>query len=275
MKNILFPTDFSHAASHALDFVVYLAQANDSDVTLLHVYSSPYVDPYMSAETIGIILQESKNQAETRMKDLKEELAVKHPWLKVSTRVQHGFVVETIVGVADEVNCDYIVMGTKGATNLIDRVVGSNTFGVIEKAKCPVWSIPENIHIKEVKTVMYATDYSGDERNSIEKVLGFSKLMGAQTKVVHFHELYEPNIGHADQAHKNILKEQFRAEDISFINLTRNDATDGIEQYIENQKPDVLALAMHDRGFWSGLFHSSTTRHFALTAKSPLLVIHK
>ncbi|MDZ4757737.1 MAG: universal stress protein [Bacteroidota bacterium] len=275
MENLLFPTDFSKAAAHAMDFAIYLAQANDSALTILHVYGSPYVDPYMSPETIGAILRESHSQSETDLKNLKEELAVKHPWLKVSTRVEHGFVVEATLQVAEEINCDYIIMGTKGASGILDKIIGSNTFGVIEKSKCPVWSIPITAHIKEFKTVMYATDYSGDEVASIQQILNFSKLVGAETKVIHFHELFEPNISDADKVAKTNLQGRFKGENISFINLTRLDTNEGIEQYIENQNPNVLALAMHRRGFWSNLFHSSTTRHFALTSKIPVLAIHK
>ncbi len=275
MKNLLFPTDFSKPAEHAMDFAVYLAQANDSEITILHVYGSPFVDQYMTPETISAIMHESKIKSETDIKNLKEELSVKHPWLKVNTRVEHGFVVDATLKVAEELKCDYIIMGTKGASGIFDKIIGSNTLGVIEKATCPVWAIPGSTHIKEIKTVMYATDYIGDDIAAINQILKFSKLVGAETKVVHFHELYEPNISDADNYRKMNLQDHFKAENISFINLNRDGVTEGIETYVENQNPNVLVLAMHKRGFWSSLFHSSTTKHFALSSKIPLLTIHK
>ncbi len=275
MKNLLFPTDFSKAAEHALQFAVNLAKANNSSIHILHVYPSPYIDPYMSPETIGAIIHESQTQGELQLKNIKHELEIKNPWLKVDTAVMHGFVGDIVLQIADETKCDYIVMGTKGASGIIDKIIGSNTFALIQKAKCPVWAIPEDSSISQIKTIMYASDYNGDEIDSIKQLLNFAKLVGAEIKVVHFHELYEPNISDADQVARQKLEEHFKSENISFTNLNRGDVNEGIEQYIESKNPDVLALAMHTRGFWSNLFHSSTTKHFALTSKIPVLAIHK
>ncbi|MDZ4758352.1 MAG: universal stress protein [Bacteroidota bacterium] len=275
MKNILFPTDFSKSANHALEFAVYMAQMGNKSLNILNVYMTPKVsDEAVTDDVYKTQLAESKKNAHHNIQNLKEELAVRHPWLTVHTHIEYGFIAETILAYAENTQCNYIVMGTHGAKGFLDNILGSNTLAVIENAKIPVWAIPLQSKIEEIKTITYASDYEGDEIPIITQVLDFATLFEIDTHVIHIHEEYEPEITPSEQI-TDILKAHFEGKRITFRTINRKDAVEGLEQYIINQKPEVLALARHERGFWSNMFHRSFTKHFAHASKTPILILHK
>lgn len=275
MKTILFPTDFSANAQHALGFAIYLAQQASARLCVQHVYMTPIVDaPHATSSMIASLVEAAKEQAEKNMSEFLTGLELKHPWLKFESFVEHGFVVENVIAKAEEIKCDYIVMGTRGASNLIDKMIGSNAQGVIEKSKCPVFAIPDKAKSDEIKSVLYAADYEGDEKEKIREVLDFAKFFGAEVHVLHIRDRDEPEVfsskGIADR-----LKEAFEGEQITFRNLVRDDVKEGLDVYIENQRPDVLVLATHRRNYFESLFHRSITKHFAQSSKTPILALHK
>lgn len=275
MKSILFPTDFSANAKHALGFAVYLAQQAQARLCVQHVYMTPIVDaPHATSSMIASLIEAAKEQAEASMKDFLADLGHQHPWLNCESYVEHGFVVDNVLARAEAIKCDYIVMGTRGATNLIDKLIGSNAQGIIEKAKCPVWAIPEKAKSDEIKSVLYAADYEGDENEKIREVLTFANYFKAQVHVLHIRDRDEPEI-FSSKGIAERLKDTFDGEPISFRNLVRDDVKEGLDVYIENQRPDVLVLATHRRNYFESLFHRSITKHFAHSSKTPILALHK
>jgi hypothetical protein len=59
----------------------------------------------------------------------------------VDCRLQGGNPAPEILGVADEVGCDLIVMGTHGRTGLARLLLGSVAEQVVRKAACPVITV--------------------------------------------------------------------------------------------------------------------------------------
>jgi nucleotide-binding universal stress UspA family protein len=274
MKTFLFPTDFSANADHALDYAVYGAQASNGKIIILNVYFAIAPDIHLSPTMMQELIDEARRQSEKSMTALSDALQIKHPWLQFETRCEHGFAVDNICGLAEAEKVDYIVMGTKGASNMLDKMIGSTASAVIQAAKQPVWVIPQSAKEKQINQILYAADFEGEEKKTIEQVLDFATCFEAETHIVHITEEFEPHIENAAKQ-MELLKETLHGSNVTFRNLNRADAEEAIETYIQNQQPDVLVVAPHQRGYWASLFHQSMTRHFTLTSKIPLLAIKK
>ena len=77
--------------------------------------------------------------------------AIRHPenaawtWNSVT---RSGSVVETILGVADEIGADLIVMGTQGNQGFLDALRGSTTEQVLRRSLSPLLAVPERRRFK-------------------------------------------------------------------------------------------------------------------------------
>ena len=129
IRRILFPTDFSPAASAAFDYAERLAASTGAELLVLHVQQDlPTVGPVCDVDR----------------KTTRQLHAVKSsfPELKIEYVVYSGAPGEAICWVAQERRCDQIVMGTHGRTALINLLMGSVAEHVVRHARCPVLTVP-------------------------------------------------------------------------------------------------------------------------------------
>jgi nucleotide-binding universal stress UspA family protein len=277
MKTILFPTDFSKNAYHASLYAGMLAKLCNSNLVFLHVHHIPMFpesnDPTDISNTISINEKIAHEQLEALAKKFSEDLDF--PTDRISQRVEYGFVNTKIVETASSINADAIVMGTKGATDLLDKWMGTNAQEVMNEADCPVFTIPKNVPFDTPKSILYAADFKEDETAATQKLLDIAKPLGAECKVIHIHEPFEPNIGHIFDETIKELETKFSNENVTFKDLHRDDIIEGLETYIKTHSPDLLALAIHEKSFFSKIFGTSITQHFIQEAKLPILTFRK
>ena len=76
------------------------------------------------------------------------------------TITDYDFFIESIRKVVDEKHIDLIVMGTKGASGIERKILGTNTADVITKVKCNTLAIPENAEFIAPKEIAFPTDFS-------------------------------------------------------------------------------------------------------------------
>lgn len=277
MKTILFPTDFSTNAIHASQYAGMLARRLNAKVVLLNIYSVPTVSEYQLPYEIENFIMQNRKDAEKNLQDFTAKF-IKNTSLapdRISQMVEYGFVGDKINEIAKQVSADCIVMGTKGASNAIDKWLGTHSQKVMKNANCPVWIIPENAAINYPQNILYAADFKEDEVLATQKILEFSKPLEATCNVVHIHDYFELNVGHAVQEMVHYLEDEFEKEDVNVHNVNRTDIIEGLETYIRTHKPDVLALAIHEKSFLSKIFDVSVTKHFVQEAKLPILTFKK
>ena len=279
MKTILFPTDFSENALHAAQYAAMIAKRLDAEMVLLHSYSMPIpmISEYqLTYDAESYVLQNGK-EAEKNLELFTAKLIDKAniPPPQITQMVEYGLVSDIIIDTAKKINADLIVMGTMGASNIIDRWIGTNAEIVMESAECPVWIIPENTPLNIPHLIMYAADFKEDEFLATHKILDIAKPLGATCKVVHIHEYFEMNVNQTIQEKVSDLEAEFENDDITFKDINREDIVEGLETYINTHKPDVLALGVYEKSFLSKIFDSSISKHFVLEAKLPMLIFRK
>jgi nucleotide-binding universal stress UspA family protein len=153
MKNVLVPIDFSSATAHVLDVVRQLATAFGAKVHIVHVHQIlptlpttplgygtigvPDVMPMPTEEALSAVPNEEEIR---RLEAQKTEIA--GAGLEVSAHHATGDVVDEILGRADAIHADVIVMGRHGHSAMYNLLVGSVTEGVLKRARCPVLLVP-------------------------------------------------------------------------------------------------------------------------------------
>ena len=128
---IICATDFSPAATHAMEFAISLAEEYRAHLTLLHVLEGRLpTTPQFAVES-----------AERRLRQaLPIEVDLR---FKPEIVVETGSVADRIVSLTGELSADIIVMGACGAGSLAQWAshFGSMAHKVISLASCPVLTV--------------------------------------------------------------------------------------------------------------------------------------
>jgi nucleotide-binding universal stress UspA family protein len=277
MKTILFPTDFSENAVHASRYAGMLMKLLDANIVLLHAYHVPMVPAFNASFEMADPISDTENTVKEDLKAFAVEFmrSSNIPVERVTQQIEYGFAAEKTIEVAKEINADLIVMGTEGASDMIDKWIGTHAQEVMKTSECPVFIIPNNVPIDFPERILYAADFKDDEIHAVQKVLDIAKPLGATCKVVHIHEEFEPNIGHIVEETIRELETKFKADNVTVQQFRRDDTIEGLETYMKTYEPDVLVMAIHEKSFLDSIFSSSKSQYFIQEAKIPMLTFKK
>ncbi len=146
MKNILVPIDLKVDTSKVLDYAIELAQSGNMKLWLLHV-AAPNPDfvgyeagPQYIRDARANILREEHGKLQEMVARLATAGIEAQPLLVM------GATVETILGEAQRLNADLIVMGTHGRRGLSKAFIGSTCDEVLRANRFPVLVVPTPLH---------------------------------------------------------------------------------------------------------------------------------
>ncbi|MCP9767044.1 universal stress protein [Lacihabitans sp. LS3-19] len=264
MKTILFPTDFSPNAVHASKFAAELARKLDAKLILLHCFTVPASFENMISNDIANSIQLVEEVVTNNLKSFTLELLKDSglPEVQVQQVVDYGFVTDGILVTAKKYKVDFIVIGTKGASNFLDKWIGSTTINIVHKALCPVWVVPEKASLDFPSKILYAADYKENEVIATSFMIDLDRLLGTSTTVVHVKDYFDQEIQSKDQKITDKLEQVFEMEDIVFEDIIHLHIIKGLENYIKRYQMDVLAMAIHDKSMFTKLFNTSVSNHF-------------
>ena len=284
MKSILVPTDFSESAQHALKFAFLLGE-NVSVKIFVFNWTEILIPTSTPQHMYKELYEEQKQVKYTQLKSDTDQLLAKINVSNQSLNIEYvigdgsGLEEALLKSVTDN-NIDVVVMGTLGASGLTKLFVGSNTAKIIEKAQVPVIAVPANLQFGPIKKIGYASDLN-DVKNEIGELVQFAQLFNASIEIFHvyptfpvFFEVTQPNVDKL--VAELVQKYPGQKFTINVIQTYKdNDIVYGIEKYIKDFKPDILAMFTLKRTFWDKLFDASKTEEVAFNTNVPLLTLKK
>lgn len=277
MKRILVSTDFSPCATNALDFALQSAKILKAELTLLHVFD---VTGYIYPDTVGADIeyrQSMLDEVNDRLSVLKNKVKMEEDFT-VFTTVYEGNVTEGILQTIDDLDSDFIVMGTLGASGLKEKLIGSETATIIGKSKVPVLAIPGEYQWKKPEEILLATNYFEDEPIILDFLFELAYLFSANMNAVVFTSNEDKAVvivEHTQNAfdYERMFRERYKVEKFTVKELLGEEFEETLEEYIDQNKIDILAMVTHKRTFLNRLFHPSMTKRMSYHTKIPLLVL--
>ena len=268
-KKILIPIDFSECAINALQYGIHFAQSTEAKLVLLHAYHVP-----MPAAEAGLtidttisddFIEEGKEQMEKLYKQFPELSQLSEPY-----EIKMSFAADAIVDTAREVHADLIIMGTHGANNAVDELVGSNTLHVVKKCEIPVLAIPANYTGVKINDLLFSYDYlSISNKAVIQPLIDFTLAFGAKLHVMHITDkldkLHQGAIGEA-----RLLEQYLKGIPHTYKMAEGEHVETGILEYIDSHEIDVLAVMPRKHNLFERLFQSSVTKQLIHHSNIPL-----
>lgn len=155
---ILVPTDFSYAADRALAYAVQLARRQHARIALLHVIASAVI-PDVFLTSIRMDLPQIAELSEEHLARLARRMGIRPKHQRVRT----GRAAEEILGFAEEIEADLIVIGSRGHGAFERMLIGTTAERVVRQARCPVLVVP----LPEIKRAARPLDSKGGRPRAI------------------------------------------------------------------------------------------------------------
>ena len=134
---ILWPTDFSETASHALSYAIEMANLYQVGLKIVNVVEQPIGDE--SFMILAITPEElAKSMEETAAKRMQEILHGLNTHLPVTTVIRRGDPIEQIVAEANGHDVGMVVIASHGRTGISHFLHTNVAEAVANQAKCPV-----------------------------------------------------------------------------------------------------------------------------------------
>jgi nucleotide-binding universal stress UspA family protein len=137
-NRILVPLDGSIRAEAILPHVEALAQRFTASIVFLQVVEPPKITGYegFDPQLYQQELEELSRQATTYLKGVEGKLSNKN--IAVSSRIEHGSVVGSVLSVAEELDVGLIAMASHGRSGLSRVFYGSVAAGILQRVDRPL-----------------------------------------------------------------------------------------------------------------------------------------
>lgn len=273
MKKILLPTDFSDNSWAALVYAVKLFEKFECQFYLLHTITNnaSSLTNYSTDK-----LNAAKEKATINLNNLKmkaEELGtpLKH---KFEIILSFYYLDDCINYSAKKHEIDYTFIGTKGATNMKELFLGSNTTRVIQNTKiCPTIVVPENYPFVELNQITILSDLNHPmNKELLSPVNQLAK--DKQSKINLLHISKNEELSYSESQELDSLKSNLNNYD-TYFNLYTNSSNKQniVNDFIKDTNTNLLVLLYYKKDFLEKIIHKSLITIISQNPKIPMLII--
>ena len=170
-KKILFPTDFSDSANHALRQAVDLALVHKATLFIFHAILLHTDDPQQLKNQLKDYLDQLEKETMESLKTKSDELKGRGVAVEISTERS----VSPFEAIMDKVNTlypDLIVMGTHGRSGFGKLLLGSVAEKVLRHAPCHVMTLRSDSATAEgyggFQRILVPVDFTDHSRRALE-----------------------------------------------------------------------------------------------------------
>ena len=273
MKTILIPIDFSENADRTLAAAKALATPSETQLLILHAYQPPVPD--LTIPSGAGLVPLPPDLEETFRKRLEEYVAAaRTQGYRAEGIWSVGGIHPAVFDAIRQHNPDMVVLGRSGTGGFLDRLLGSSATHIGLDATCPVLIIPPQATPKKFKEIVYATQLEYDENEILRRAFPLFEQLGGRVSFIKINSDAQPNIQSDEQYREQIIGE-FSVMKEDFVVRTHDSVLQGIEDYCDEIKADLLVMSTRRRGFLEAFItNPSITKKMIIDTHIPLLVYH-
>lgn len=270
MKTILYATDYSESSIAALKYAYNMSLKINTKLLAVHVFDFPKTISSREED----ISKELLTGHQTKLTDFCEEhLAWESDNAPVKTEViVNPSIVHGIVEKAKEVQACLIIMGMKGTSRLRTMIMGSTTRDLIENAPYPVLTIPKDISYKQIKTMVYASDFQSQDLGAINRLVEIAEPLGAKVKIIHVSPIEHSVEEGQRKVNEEKLNKYVKYHNMELYVSYSNDIFTELQTYLTKNNADVVAmLERESSSYGKKLFYKSLVEKMKVAGEIPLM----
>ena len=285
-RHILLPVDFSVHSEKACKMAVNIAGKLQIKLVLMHCYinpvihSVPFSDVYAYDSSIIARMEYSEENANKEFQKFVTKMAAeigRDKWKSVAPEyiIKSGYPDEDILAFAGKYSPELIVMGS-GGSDAPYGTLGSIATDIMYNGTVPVMIVPEDTPegtLNNFSNVLYATNFDEKDFASLDKLMKLLKPFNIKLKCVH---VGQPKGDGWDLARlegmKDVLHEKYKNFEFECSLIVGTQIPESLENYINQEKVDIISLTTHKRNMITRLFNPSLAKRMIFHTNTPLLV---
>jgi nucleotide-binding universal stress UspA family protein len=213
------------------------------------------------------------------MKTFKESVVSVYKSINIKTELMEGDAVESILEFAKDSSIDLIIMGTKGAGKVKERLVGTVAAAVTARSKVPVLVVPGEYEIEKPDGILFATNHFEKNTKALDPIIEMAKLFSASVHAVVFVDIDKADAadylekGRKLDEYMQFLKKTYPGITFMAELIEGKEFESAIELYHTVHETDMAAMVTYSKGFWEKILHKSATRKMIYHSHIPVLAI--
>ncbi len=289
IRTVVAPTDLSALAGHAVVRASLLAAELGARLSLQHVVNAGALDALrhlLDADSAGLqekLLDEVRGEVEALAAEMHKRHGVT-PELHLAV----GGVLGEIVGHAEAIDADLLVMGARGAGFMRELLIGSTTERVLRKSVRPMLVVKQIAH-EPYRRVLVPVDFSARALEALE----FAQRVAPQAEFVLLHAFEVPFEGKlryagVEENALSALRVNARREAGAQMNelvaragldenrvrriVVHGEATTQILEQEQEQDCDLIVIGKRGHGLLGEMLLGSVTKHVLARSTADVLV---
>ena len=298
-RPVLVGLDGSENAEKAMWWAVDIAVASGRTLRLLASYALPvimgigasagYMPPVLSSEDV----HEADVKHRALVESMKAKVVAAHPSLVVETFLEQGSPALALLKAADD--CSMIVLGTRGIGGAHALLMGSTSYAVAHRAKCPVALVPETsdrtgtgkviVGVDGSTNAMIAANWAADLASVVHRPLELVTawhypyaVMAPEMGPMSAPDIEELRLAMLRDAKSLVgrVKDRIVAEHAVAppieVNLYEGSATDSL---VDSSRPsDIVVVGSRSHSVLASVLLGSTALGVAHRSKGPVVIVH-
>lgn len=275
MKYVIIPTDFSPAATNAMNYGVQLAKDVGAEIILLHVYQVPLTATEASVMITETGIERLRRDAEQNLNRVKEKVEAMAESCKVSTELRLGNTVAELELFCRKIKPFTVVMGSTGHSAIGRVLFGSTTFAAFRQLSYPVIAVPPGTGYRAIRKVGLACDLKHVTQSM--PVSFIREIINALHAELHILHVDHQNPRYVPEKNEQVFHVQALLKDLGpvyhFINHV--DIEVGINQFAGENDLDLVITVPKKHTLFDSLLHKSGSKQILFGSRIPVLSIHE
>jgi nucleotide-binding universal stress UspA family protein len=278
-KNIAIATNFSKNSTNAYQYARQLAAQLDAQLTIVHVYNLPLVNPFTSnydTQLPSLIdleksaLERLAHFTDEKIPDAGNTMVVTQTNIK--TKALMGMAADALIAYSKEASPDLLILGIAANHDWVDKLLGSVAIKVMKEAHCPVLLIPEAAEYEGIEHILYTVAEDPSSNKNVDDIINFAHHFDANLHYIHVKEV-------SGTLEREDVFKQFLAEKMTHLpfvieSVTASTVAEGINAYCLENPIDLVVTVTQHRRFWDDLMHYSISKELGWQAHLPILCMH-
>ncbi|QGY42306.1 hypothetical protein GM418_01125 [Maribellus comscasis] len=148
-------------------------------------------------------------------------------------------------------------------------------FQILDIMKLPVWCFPVGTEFRQIKTIVYASDYKKQDIDTIKALSAFATHFKAKINILHVFKGEKFKQQLIDSGLKELIGKKIAYQNIEVHSKKKNSITKGITDFSKAAFADLLVLLKRDKNIFRNLFAKGTIVKMLKKNELPILIYKK
>ncbi|MBP0903357.1 universal stress protein [Mariniflexile gromovii] len=273
MKKIIVPIDFSEHSEFALKAAAKFATKFNSEILALHMLEMTDV---MLTASEGFQTEQAVffyKLAEQKFEKFLQKDYLKG--VKVTPIIKHFKVFSEVNDVAEKHDADLIIMGSHGASGIMEIFVGSNTERVVRNSEVPVLVVKNELKGINFETVVFACDFSEESIKSYKKAVKMFEKINSKMYMVYVNlpnERFKSSVEIEKIVVNFFTKAERNLDKMDTVHYVSDYSVEtGVINFALKVGADIIAIPTHGKKGLAHFFEGSIGEDVANHANLPVI----